>query len=870
MIKNKSFNDLITFSRASGGGRYNAQGKYEWLSNDVPRFDYDPVTNQPRGLLIEEQRTNLLAYSEQFDNAAWSKTRTSITPNAVTAPDGTMTADKLVEDTATGSRSFGQSQASVTAAAYTLSVYAKKGERNFIQLNLPDPGAGGAGKVGSFNLNTGALGAVQDSGLTRAITDVGGGWYRCSITYTFTGAGSSAMTCFLTATDVRVESYTGDGQSGIYIWGAQLEAGSFPTSYIPTKATFTARNSIGTYTDNQGVLRTAAADVARYDHGYVDGQWVSKGLLLEGQSTNLLHNSEHFSLAPWSSGDNIVQPNTTISPDGTLTADTVVMATNSTTPTQSASLLAATTYTLSFHFHSSTTSAFLRIRAQTASASVSAWFNTSTRAFATKNPGWTGGVVESLGGGWYRASIQYLPASGNEGPRLISIAGTTTDGGGTAGGSMVLWGAQLEAGDRPTSYIPTPAVFTSRASTKTYFDNTGVMRTAAIDTAAIDHGYIDGQWVSKGLSVEGQATNLLTYSEQFDSAKWLKSNGSTIINNAVAPDGTLTADAFIEDTTNSQHSTSQTLTLTANTTYTISVYVKAAGRPLFRLAGAFINNWSVSSPKADFDLAAGTVSGVVGVSAGIQSVGNGWYRCHLVATFGAANGSGGIVILPLLTTGSTVYTGDGTSGLYIWGAQLEAGNAPSSYIPTTSPQVTRAADVTSSAQVTRAEDTSTSSQVTRAADVASVNDLSGWYKADEGVLVAEYTPQGPRSIGGSFTLSLTKDSQNYLGIGYITPNTSSGSAYWRNGGSGAVSSQLLHSSWGGVNKYAASWGSDRVLSISANGSNVESITSTTDFPDVSKLEIFRSSGSFISSGHIKSIKYLKRRVSDDELKKLTE
>jgi hypothetical protein len=231
----------VTFTRATTATFFNQLGVLTSANNDVPRIDFNPSTLVCNGLLIEEQRTNLCLQSQTFQTT-WSATRTIISVDAAVAPDSTLTGDKFIATSVAGSHLISQT-ISVTAQAYTLTCFAKASEYNFIQLNIPDPGAGGAGKVGSFNLSTGTLGVVQDAGVTRTITSVGNGWYRCSITFTVTGAGSSAVGFFVTNTDVRAESFTGNDVNGIFIWGAQLEAGAFPTSYIPTTTTALTRNA---------------------------------------------------------------------------------------------------------------------------------------------------------------------------------------------------------------------------------------------------------------------------------------------------------------------------------------------------------------------------------------------------------------------------------------------------------------------------------------------------------------------------------------------------------------------------------------------------------------------------------------------------
>jgi hypothetical protein len=206
-----------------------------------PRFDYDPVTLLPRGFLVEEQRANLLTYSEQFDNAAWSKTNTTVTANATASPDGTANADKLVEDTATSTHSTTSPTVSLTAGtAYTTTVYVKAAERSWIALQY-DSGAFGTSPTSYFNIGTGTVGSTFN-GATHSIRNVGNGWYRCSITATATVSTPSTARIYL-ATGDNAASYTGNGTSGAFIWGAQLEAGAFATSYIPTIASTVTRSA---------------------------------------------------------------------------------------------------------------------------------------------------------------------------------------------------------------------------------------------------------------------------------------------------------------------------------------------------------------------------------------------------------------------------------------------------------------------------------------------------------------------------------------------------------------------------------------------------------------------------------------------------
>ena len=203
-----------------------------------PRFDYDPVTLAPRGILIEEQRTNLATYSDQFDNAVWTKLNATVTANATASPDGAVNADKLAEDAAAGVGHLISQGPTLTAVAHTYSVYAKASERNWICLLNNSI----ANALAFFNLATGTIGTVG-SGATATITNVGNGWYRCSITFTAIAATNN---CHIRlAPSDNVLTYNGVAGSGAFIYGAQLEAGAFATSYIPTVASQVTRTADG-------------------------------------------------------------------------------------------------------------------------------------------------------------------------------------------------------------------------------------------------------------------------------------------------------------------------------------------------------------------------------------------------------------------------------------------------------------------------------------------------------------------------------------------------------------------------------------------------------------------------------------------------
>ena len=196
-----------------------------------PRFDYDPVTLAPKGLLIEEARTNLIAYSQDFANAAWSKSSGgTILSNTDIAPDGTTTADRIVGN---GANFAGAAwnNASTVGVTYTSSVYVKKGTANFCGF-LVD----GGNRSASLDFSTGVL--TNAFGVTGTAVNAGNGWFRVNLVTTVTG--TSHATLWIFPADAN-GGFTSTGN--VIAWGAQLEAGSFATSYIPTVASTVTRSA---------------------------------------------------------------------------------------------------------------------------------------------------------------------------------------------------------------------------------------------------------------------------------------------------------------------------------------------------------------------------------------------------------------------------------------------------------------------------------------------------------------------------------------------------------------------------------------------------------------------------------------------------
>jgi hypothetical protein len=248
---------------------------------------------------------------------------------------------------------------------------------------------------------------------------------------------------------------------------------------------------------------------------------------------------------------------------------------------------------------------------------------------------------------------------------FISFVGPINDNGAafnstTTGNTIYTWGAQLEQTPRATGYLST-----------TVKNQLGY--TQAFDNAA---------WTKSNSFIQ---TNLLTWSESFDNAAWTKASVTATANTAVSPDATTTADSLVENTTGGEHVVfQQTSKAAAAITYTHSIYYKAGTGS--RNIGVAITDGTLGGLTAIFNTAGsvvlasqavGIATGWAAVGAAVTAVGNGWFRASFTATTNTATRVDGVVYLVDGTTRS--YTGNGTSSLLIWGAQLVQGATPGDY-----------------------------------------------------------------------------------------------------------------------------------------------------------------------------------------------
>jgi hypothetical protein len=432
---------------------------------------------------------NLLGFSEAFDNAAWTKDRCSIVTGAQANPvNGLFNAQKLMEDTTASASHRTRQTVNLSGVPVTFSAYLKAGERNWAYLRLDDASSV---KYAYFNLSTGVAGFTT-SGITSSITSVGNGWYRCSTTFAAPAATATGVAVIGLATANTPDTYTGDGNSGVYIYGAQLSNSASLDPYVPTPGA--APSSTAYYGP-------------RFDFDPVT--LLPRGLLVEEQRTNLFTYSDDFANAAWTKSSATITANQAVSPDGTTNAD-LLQITAQFGRLQAGSVTLGTVYTFS-------------IWARTASG---------TRVYSLYDA--AGNPIGTLTAttAWTRHTITFTaPATSTLYVMQDRNAGPFVD--------TFIYGAQLEAGAFATSYIPTVASTVTRSA----------------DVATIT-GSLFSQWYNQnegGLIAEissfGIGSNLPTFVNVSDgtTSNYIRFNGASgyLARNFVASGGSTVANITV-------------------------------------------------------------------------------------------------------------------------------------------------------------------------------------------------------------------------------------------------------------------------------------------------------------------------------------
>ena len=365
---------------------------------------------------------------------------------------------------------------------------------------------------------------------------------------------------------------------------------------------------------------------------------------------------------------------------------------------------------------------------------------------------------------------------------------------------------------------PTPTF--TRASTATFVGSDGLIQSAAINAARFDHDPIT--LACKGLLIEESRTNLLARSAEIENAYWTNSGVTTAGNDQISPDGNLNADTITAGAS-SIPSIYRAVSCVASTAYTLSFYIKIGTLTLneFKFAvrddtnGVFIDQNIIPN---------------------VTPVTTEWRR--VVYTFTTPVGC--VLVRPYLSRFSS--TTEGTFS--IWGAQLEQGSFPTSYIPTTTASVVRSADVCS----------------------ITGSDFTGMYNQSEGSFACNYSI--PAGFTGNRYATAIEDTAGGLINAYTFRNTNSGINFINTGGYLSIIGAITT----GLSKHIIAYSGVSEFVYCKDGTIGSNTGSGTRDPSVfirMSIGTLEAANSFSLNGHIASIRYFKKRLSNAKLQTLT-
>jgi hypothetical protein len=439
------------------------------------------------------------------------------------------------------------------------------------------------------------------------------------------------------------------------------------------------------------------------------GTYVGSDGLIKTATTNLLLRSEEFDDAVWTASAGVaISSNAAESPIGTVTADLIEFGDANRVVQQNITGISGVSYTGSI-WVKGTAGETIRLGGANITAS-----------------------NETLTGGWDRLSF-----TGTSSSTALSLVLSTF--GSVTARNIYLWGAQLEQSSTVGEYIPT---------------------TSTINSAPrFDHDPTTGE--SLGLLVEESRTNLLPVSEDVTFPSYQQSAITPSINTAVALDGSTTADTIAPTAVLTEHFIGYTTpsNVTAGTTYTFSAFVKPNGTNSVRIRFAFAG---FSNENGSHNFTTG-ITNAGGCNFQIQPYANGWYRIQGTAV-ASSTGPAQPRIYPKELNS---WLGVPSEALFVWGAQLEAGSFPTSYIPTVG------AGVITPGYTTPA--------VTRADDVASISgtNFSSWYRQDEGTARVEWHNTVEKNWTYSRSFFEVSSSVGINFNSYGKTNTNGFQVYWQ-------------------------------------------------------------------------------------------
>ena len=832
-----------SYSRASTGTYFNASGVLTSAAINAPRFDhaYENGVWVSKGLLIEEQRTNTALYSSDIGNVYWGGTSTK-TANFGISPDGTQNAARI-----TGGGYFQSGSISKTGTQ-TFSFWAK-----------------------TISGNSENIDVFLDGGFVTTSKTITGSWVRYSVTQTFGSTNTGTIGIYPLS-------------ANILFYGPQLEAGVFATSYIPTTTTSVVRSADVcqiTGSDFSGIWNTSQGsfasewDAQRNSTGQFTIYWVR-----DSADNNVVVHSGREALTP---------PGVrfSVASGGASSAEIISSgfpAVGATTRTAGAYKANDFAYAYSGSLVGTDTSGAVPVsptEMRIGYDPYTSWLNGHLSRLRYFNTRLDNQTLVQLSGGINNLVYKTVTGSGNAtvtnnytninvsvpNPLPVTNGGTgatsslaavnnlvgnpPNDGGQytlaskkTSGTPTFYWVDStgyaptldlLFAADKTLTAYRGPTTSYSRASTGTYFNASGVLTSAAINAPRFDHTYNGTSWISRGLLVEEQRTNVVLNSADFTSG-WTTANVAMATSSGTSPDGTNTAVKLYPTT-----STTQTRIYRSSTQRCISVFAKAAEKQFvyfYDRPGVYVC-W--------FNLSTGAIgTNATSLSASISNCGNGWFRCSLAASSGSFSF---FQIGVSDADGSTSSTASGTNGILIWGAQEEAGSFATSYIPTTSASATRSADV---CQITG-------------------SDFSGFWNGTEGSFAVDYDSASPQGWTGAYPVLIFSDSStNAKRIWYSGEGGLGGNRFYVDDPSGSTTLIATPISGGSIPTKASAAYKQNDLAFSYNGGTPYTGASQLIPSGIDILRIGQNPASGNQfCGHISRLRYYPVRIPNATLQTLS-
>jgi hypothetical protein len=611
--------------------------------------------------MITDNR-NLWSYTNDVTAVNWIRNNFTASANTTTAPDGTLTADTLIENTANANHYIANQVGAISLSNgnCTMSIYAKKIVRDWFAVSLYD---GTIGRIAWFNINNGTIGTVQ-SGATANISDAGNGWYRCSITMPMS-ASNINYTAYYGADADNSVVYTGNGVASYYVWGAQLEIGALSTyqPILTTPAAFMAsqmKYNLKDARDLDAAFRLAWSGGWTYSatgatpngtNAFADTKLLP--------STNLSQNSTHLSsyIRNTSQGVLLGTDNAFrlwIAPNFNGINKYVEINSGATTA-PSATISSATGLWVGNRIINTQSRLYNNNSLNYTATSTSAGLDTSNIFLSARNAGGASNYTSS--------QVAFASIGDGLSEQETLLLNQITE----------KYQVALSRGVQAAQSFYYNSAYSNEANTYLYSTQiTGTTQVSAINT--LINGLKANNLWTKMKAVYPFVTdkiNLIGYTEDFANAYWGTFNATITSNTTLAPNGTLTADTFTRTSSIGYVYTATPLTLNADK-YTISVYAKANTNSTFRLD--LVSSGLTQGVVCTFDLSNGTASTPIlygtanNFTAAISDAGNGWYRCSLT---GNLNTSTAYYSEITLTTGGSIF---------IWGNQVELGNL-STYQP---------------------------------------------------------------------------------------------------------------------------------------------------------------------------------------------